>query len=275
LVNTVADAAAETRSQVASYLDTEAREGYLQWLSPDNAGAYHSDVLKKRSPNTGQWFLESGEYKLWRSEAHQTLFCPGIPGAGKTMIMAIVIDDLVSQYHDDKEVGIAWIYYDFRHRGSQGLEQMLGSLLRQLTSRCVEVPKSVKNLYLKHYELQTRPSYWELMGVLDDVCACFKRVYVAIDALDECLVEGDRRTLPFALGQLQENTRVSLIATSRHIPDIKATFDGQPSLEISAAPKDLTAYLADTIHKFPLSIQQDTELHDEIQSELIDTCQGM
>lgn len=113
------------------------------------------------------------------------------------------------------------------------------------------------------------------MGVLDDVCACFKRVYIVIDALDECLVEGDRRTLPGALKQLQENTRVNLIATSRHIPDIKTAFVGQPCLEISAAPKDLTAYLKDTIHKFPSSIQQDTELHNEIQSQLIDTCQGM
>lgn len=273
--NTVADTAIETRVQVAAYLNRKATVNYLDWLSLENPGAYHSDILKNRSPYTGQWFLQSSEYELWRSRKHQTLFCPGIPGAGKTMIMAIVIDDLVSRYHDHKDVAIAWIYYDFRRRGSQGLEQILGSLLRQLTSRCLAVPECIMVLHEKHEHFKTQPSYTELMEVLDDILASFSHVYIVIDALDECLVEGDQRTLPGALSKLQGNARVSLIATSRHIPDIKASFSGQPSLEISAAPEDLAAYLEDKLHQFPMSIQADTELHREIQSHLISTCQGM
>ena len=49
----------------------------------------------------------------------QTLFCPGIPGAGKTILASVVIDDLNIRFRKDSSVGVVYIYYDYRLRDEQ------------------------------------------------------------------------------------------------------------------------------------------------------------
>lgn len=103
----------------------------------------------------------------------------------------------------------------------------------------------------------------------------FKRVCVVVDALDEYLADTRRDQLSKVLFQIQKDAKLNLIATSRHIPEIKAAFEDQPSLEISAAPEDLAKYMKESMHRFPDTIQQDEEFHLEITAQLINTCQGM
>src|SRR2546429_5774739 len=64
------------------------------WLTPANFSAQQSDIIAKRQEGTGLWLLNSDEYKIWIKEEKRTLFCPGIPGAGKTMVSSIVGDNL-------------------------------------------------------------------------------------------------------------------------------------------------------------------------------------
>ncbi len=54
----------------------------------------HSDFIRRQQPGTGQWFLASPEYQAWRDGDKQVLFCPGIPGVGKIIITAIIINNL-------------------------------------------------------------------------------------------------------------------------------------------------------------------------------------
>ncbi|KAF1363100.1 hypothetical protein EJ07DRAFT_54123, partial [Lizonia empirigonia] len=68
----------------------------MDWLSPDDFPAQHADLIARRQADTGLWFLDSSEFTEWIHGASQTLFCPGIPGAGKTMMAAIVVDHLLS-----------------------------------------------------------------------------------------------------------------------------------------------------------------------------------
>ena len=56
---------------------------------------------------------------MWLDTDKQTLFCPGIPGAGKTIITAVVVNDLATRFADDLDIGIAYIYCDFRRRDEQ------------------------------------------------------------------------------------------------------------------------------------------------------------
>ncbi|OTA95054.1 hypothetical protein M434DRAFT_29263 [Hypoxylon sp. CO27-5] len=56
----------------------------LKWLSPINYATQQSDLRERRQPGTSQWFLRQTEYQIWLRTLEQTLFCPGIPGGGKT-----------------------------------------------------------------------------------------------------------------------------------------------------------------------------------------------
>ena len=64
----------------------------LDWLTPVDYGPQQTDNIRRRQPGTGQWLLDSAEYQTWLKTSKQTLFCPGIPGAGKTILTSIVID---------------------------------------------------------------------------------------------------------------------------------------------------------------------------------------
>ena len=64
-------------------------EKIMSWLSPLKPGNRHHDVRTKRFEGVGDWFLETGEFREWRSgrgEDKAVLFCPGNPGVGKTYL---------------------------------------------------------------------------------------------------------------------------------------------------------------------------------------------
>src|SRR5947209_377555 len=73
----------------------------LNWLTPVEYGTQQSDFLRRRQAGTGQWLLKSTEYQTWLNSGKQTLFCPGIPGAGKTILTSIVVDDLIRGIQND------------------------------------------------------------------------------------------------------------------------------------------------------------------------------
>ena len=88
------------------------------WLSSTDFPAQQSDFISGRQEGTGQWFLRSPKFTNWLQEPKQDLFCPGIPGAGKTMIAAIVVDHLWKDF-EGKNVGIAYIYCNYKRQETQ------------------------------------------------------------------------------------------------------------------------------------------------------------
>ena len=57
----------------------------LDWLIPIDYAPQQSDYINRRQPGTGQWFLDSAEFRAWVDTEKQMPFCPGISGARKTM----------------------------------------------------------------------------------------------------------------------------------------------------------------------------------------------
>ena len=81
----------------------------LIWLSPVDYRKQQGDFFNTYQEGTGQWFLESSEFQRWLNEDSKTLFCPGIPGAGKTIMSSIIVNYLYSKFDGDENVGIAYI----------------------------------------------------------------------------------------------------------------------------------------------------------------------
>jgi hypothetical protein len=101
----------------------------LDWLTPVNYGPQQSDFINRRQPGTGQWLLDSPEFQTWLNAENQTLFCPGIPGSGKTILTSIVVDYLYSKCQIDPSIGIAYIYCNFRRQDEQKIDDLTASLL--------------------------------------------------------------------------------------------------------------------------------------------------
>lgn len=212
----------------------------LEWLTRNDQGSYQSDILKWRQPGTGQWLLESAEYQDWRTTEKQTLFCSGIPGSGKTILTAIVIEDLTAQCLSNQRIGLAYVYCNFKLQNEQNAEDLLAILLKQLASSEQE---SARKLYRQHRDRGTRPSLNELSRTLQSVVETYEKVFVVIDALDECHTTNDCRNVFLSqVFDLQIKCDVKIFATARPIPEITKRFIGD-HMEIRAHDRDLDKYL--------------------------------
>ena len=216
----------------------------LDWLTPIDYDPQQNDYLKRRQPGTGQWLLDSAEYQAWLKTKKQTLFCPGIPGAGKTILTAIVIDDLTTRASSDPAIGVAYIYCNFQQQGTQKIDDLMASLLKQLAQGQSSLPGSVKDLYGQYKTKRTRPLLDEILRVLQSVAKMYSRAFIIVDALDECQVSDDSRARFLSeLFSLQTRHEVNIFATSRPIPQIINQFNGSVQLEIRAHDEDVRKYL--------------------------------
>ncbi|OZJ04697.1 hypothetical protein BZG36_02559 [Bifiguratus adelaidae] len=105
-------------------------------------------------------------------------------------------------------------------------------VLRQLVQQKPFVPDSMKDLYQRHKDKRTRPSFDEISEVLHSVIASCSMVFILIDALHEyhfphkdrrrVLSEiEDRRKVLSEVFKLPAKTGINLWVTSRFIPDIR------------------------------------------------------
>ena len=90
------------------------KEQIANWFAPPTFAEQHSDITGRRQPGTGQWLLDSAKYQAWTQGKNCTLLCPGISGAGKTMMAAIVINDLQQQFEVEKHIIVIYLYCDFK-----------------------------------------------------------------------------------------------------------------------------------------------------------------
>jgi Cdc6-like AAA superfamily ATPase len=247
------------------------------WLTPIDYAPQQSDFVARRQGGTGQWLLDSKEFNGWLDQSKQTLFCPGIPGAGKTIIASIVVHHLHTKFRSDLTVGIAYLYCNFRQQHEQKPTDLLLSLLKQLVQELPSIPESVKNLYTHHKDKRTRPSFDEISKALHPILADYSRSFIIIDALDECqATDGGRSKLLSEILNLQAKTGVSLFLTSRYLPEIVKEFEGSISLEIRASDEDVLRYIDGRISWLLRSrISKYPDLQNTIRKEILKAVDGM
>jgi Cdc6-like AAA superfamily ATPase len=248
----------------------------LDWLTPLDYAAQQHDFVSRRQAGTGQWLLDSAEFQAWLEADHQTLFCPGIPGAGKTILTSIVVEELTTKFSNDPIVGIAYIYFNFQRQEEQKIDDLLASLLKQLAKSRLSLPSTVKDLHTRHKTKRTRPSLDEISGSLYAVTTLYSRVFIIIDALDECQAShGCRKRFLSEMLSLQTKTGAKLFTTSRPIPDINNFYKGCLSLEILASEEDIRRYLNSHMSQLPTFVLRKPELQEEITTQITQAVEGM
>lgn len=225
---------------------TERTEGgkILNWLTSSDYSAQQNRYIKMHEKGTGQWLLDSTKFKTWSETKKQVLFCPGIPGAGKTIITAFVVQNLSSRFAHDSKVGIAYTYFNFWQQDGHWIEDLFATLLKQLSEGLYPLPASLKALYYDHQGKGGRPPFEKVLKVLQSIIRIsYERVFIVVDALDECQEANNCRMRfieeLFGLQQCGAN----IMATSRPITVITDKFDRNTWLEIRASDDDIRTYI--------------------------------
>lgn len=281
----------DVQDGVHKLLDTHHQRKHqhiLDWLTQVNYAPLQSDFLRKRQPQTGQWLLDSTAFQDWIKMSKQTLFCPGIPGAGKTILTSVVVDYLQERFRDQQNIAIAYIY--FRYNVEQTVDDVLLNLLKQLAQTQGSLPSVVGEFYDRHKARQTRPCLYETRKTLQVLISQYSRVFVVIDGLDECQIAGGcRKDFLAQMIDLQAECGTSVFATSRFLLDITEKFDdgdkkcnkssihfvGNKQIEVRANMEDIKRYLDGHMQQLPSVVQKSPQLQLEIKTRIAEAVDGM
>jgi hypothetical protein len=160
-----------------------------EWLSAPNSSTTLNEALKKRQDGTGSWFLLSKSFQTWTNGTSRYLWLQGIPGCGKTVLCATIIEHL-NQQVDPSRV-ILEFFFDFTDIDKQTLEKLVRSLVAQLYRRCENCQKELDKLFFSCKDGYRQPTYESLLATFLNMLNYFQTIQIVIDALDECQTRRD------------------------------------------------------------------------------------
>lgn len=244
----------------------------MRWLEdpnyPDSEQQQHN--ICQYQEGTGMWLLNDPKFKEWKEGICHTLFCIGMPGAGKTVMSAMVVRHLTKMSRSpDVKIAVAFLYFRYDLRDTQSTQRLLRSLTRQLIGQAAGVPSSIEQAS-KSGDIPGVAQYQEMLQAAVD---CFDRVYLVTDALDEG-AEMHVKNLISGIRSLPKD-KVKLLATSRAIPAIQAQFESDPVLEIRGSDLDIRNYATSRLDELSLCVRKSTELQEKIVQAIVDSTKGM
>jgi Cdc6-like AAA superfamily ATPase len=210
----------------------------------------------------------------WLEGKTKTLFCPGTPGTGKTMIASIAVNHLETSFLDDK-TGKAFLYCVYKRQGNQEVDDLLASLLGQLAVWQSIVPKSIRESYELHRTgKKPRLSRSEILEALSSVTKTYSRTFIIIDALDECRTDHVRNELLSEIYKLQEGTDTRLMVTFRPnvVPKCPSSVIEQGIL---AHEGDIEKYLIGRMAELKSIARDNNKLQCKIKTRILSLVNGM
>jgi len=149
-------------------------------------------------------------------------------------------------------------------------------MLKQLIQYGHPVSDSLKRLYRLHTNRSTRPNLEEISSVLRSELRQLDRVFVVLDALDECDEgNGCRRSL---LAELQSFPGINLMVTSRPHIGIEDPISEIVQVDIRASDDDLYTYVDGRISqdtRLAKHVKDHSDLRDDIKKTIVGAAQGM
>ncbi|KAJ5311653.1 hypothetical protein N7476_007513 [Penicillium atrosanguineum] len=211
---------------VKAVIDEGRLKAIIGWVSPLNFVARQSQFFKDHHEGSCKWFLGCEDFRQWKESENAVLFCPGIPGAGKTFLSSIVINELdklrLSDKGGVKDSAILMLYCKWDDSQSQSIDCLLASLVKQVAQRYGLVSEETTNMFLKHSKSETSPGREEYLTILNAELNRFPKTFVVVDGLDELREERSRLLLVETLTSM--NIKINLMVTSRPVDNITRHF---------------------------------------------------
>ena len=257
--------------------EAESIQKVVDWFSPLSFGDQHNDVLSRRCEGTGKWLFETREASEWLTSAGKaSLWCSGIPGAGKTTIAAIMTEHIEQTLIHDQSTAVACVYCNYKDKMVQTPANLLANIWMQIRQNG-GLSSEVEELYTSSVAKgsSTRPRLDDIIKVLKAEVDRHANIYVIIDALDEC-EPAYRLRLLTELKALQP--RLKLMVTSRYFDAFGADMGIDTDIEILASDDDVKRYVDERVSTSPRLgrwIAADSSLQATIKIKVIEAAQSM
>ena len=267
----------EFRDVVQNEIERKELEKMKQWLQSTDPGPNHRAAQEAHEPLTGNWLLESPDYCAWRAGSGALLWLNGISGCGKTVLSATVIEDVRRFCSTNPDTCYAFYYFDFNDAAKRKPQSMVSSLLGMLGCSMESQPQCIRDLHDKHLSGQQEPSFDDMFSALVSVLQGRHKVYILLDALDECS-EQDR--LLKCICTIESTCKnVSIFVSSRREYNITevlvdhVTYD--IDMKIAAVDADIELFVRNFLSTDRALGKWPSDIRAEIKDELCGRSGGM
>ncbi|GES60394.1 WD-repeat protein [Aspergillus terreus] len=260
--------------------ELEEREAFLHWIPTDDYDQMYEALLEKRSPGTCKWIIETKAFKTWRQRTSSSLlWCHGKPGIGKSVLLAYLTKLFREQYCTSTDVGIIFSCYDHNRQDLAEPSRMVSAMLKQLYRQKGSIPQE----HFRFKRISLRPSLANLCDIFTSYTSSFGKVFLLVDALDECPFEARYHMIRFLFHILQHVPDIKILVMCRKELDIQEAFQEHPSLVIGKkdVTHDIKTYITTEVrrlrrgyHGKKLYIKSDF-LEAEVIENLIANADGM
>lgn len=181
----------------------------------------------------------------------------------------------------DDEIGLAFVYYKYQNRQEQNFKDIVPALVKQLCRKKQDLPKEVKELYRQYSRQDQFPSQAKLQAQLVDISESFEKVFIVIDALDEC--PDQDMVIPLIAALVHDcSSKIKICVTSRREQYILHSFAKLkcPTIEIEAkkVDEDIAVFVDAEISRRSADYAfdaMDQQLKDDIKAVLVAQSNGM
>ena len=250
---------------------TEKRQKVLEWLWSGDTWLKHHDLQKRRVLNTGTWILRNAEFREWFSgDGPRFLLCQGIrtlflstranlqkpalespslrPLLFKYMTnvhRSLVIDNANSHASKSFKTAVIQFYFDYNDEESQDADDVVASFVKQLVYQLDFVPTKLEAAYDRWIAKAMRPNRDFFIDLFLSCADEFSKVYVFLDAYDECVKSERRHLIQFVQQFSQPGLNICTFITTRPHPldDLKSQLKENKTLEIKATLEDVEKYI--------------------------------
>ncbi|KAK2470677.1 hypothetical protein H9L39_16908 [Fusarium oxysporum f. sp. albedinis] len=230
---------------------------------------------ERRHPGTGTWLLNSPAFQEWKLGSRHHLWLYGLAGCGKTILSTTILDHLLQI---NTHTTLAF-FFDFNDPRKQKLEDLLRSLAIQIYHSGNEATRRLDSLFTSHDDGRGQPDTNALSACVDTMIQTSGKVFIIIDALDECTARED---LLQWLKHLASR-KAQLIVTGRPEADfqreIPRLFDerNRVLLDKKAVNADIHSYVNATLEQKPDFVDKKLSqgILNEIRDKIGDGADGM
>jgi hypothetical protein len=133
----------------------------------------------------------------------------------------------------------------------------------------------VRYLHDTFRDKRTGPPFDEISRTLECVAGLYSKVFIIVDALDECLMAGGRDRFLSEIFNLQSQCGAKVTATSRFISEVTGRFKASISLERRANKQDVRRYVDGRMTCLPSFVIHNPDLQEEIRTRIVNPADGM
>ena len=184
-VRSTKDTGLETNENVQLVKKWTQRQAIHQWLRAPDPSANYIRACRTREAKTGSWLLDSETFTRWKMQ-RPLLWLHGKAGCGKTVMSSTVIAEVLQEGDVNCKTAVAYFYFDFNDIEKQKSDNMIRSLVTQLSEQSTKHLKELELLFSSCNNGELQPDNQRLLMVLKEIIEVSDKTYVIVDALDEC-----------------------------------------------------------------------------------------